>query len=324
MTWRFGPGLEAYAERGVRGRATPDELNHLANRGVCSGSGIIFAIAANSVLLGGLAAVALAPDRADATPNALPALNNLVSYTNAQSRILHLAQAQIARFQVSDISAPPGAEIPVRIDIPEDTVQPVHILLVRGLPEGFALSKAVRVDDAWAVSPQQLKTFSLLPPRGYEGRFDLEFVLIWGPERTREIRTVPVLIGTETPAEAERIEPGVTQSSVDAGSPSTSQPATARTLEISPEAEKAMLDRALSILQNGDIAAARLLFQRLADKGSARGALAMAKTYDPEVLTGMNVFGLAPEPDKAAQWYARAAEMGNEQARERLATLSAQ
>jgi TPR repeat protein len=152
-------------------------------------------------------------------------------------------------------------------------------------------------------------------------------LLVWGPERTRDIRTVPVSIGGEAAAEAERIEPGVTPSSADAASPavprSPAPAASSQTPQISSEEEKAMLERALAILQNGDIAAARLLFQRLADKGSARGALAMAKTYDPEVLTGMNVFGLEPDPKTAAQWYARAAEMGNEQARERLATLNA-
>jgi hypothetical protein len=243
----------------------------------------------------------------------------------APSSGVHLVQARSGTFEISAISGPSGTEIPVRVSIPSDQVKPIHILFVRGLPEGFALSNAVQVDDAWAVSPQQIGDFSLLAPRDYEGSFDLEIVLVWGPERTRDIRTLPVSIGADAATAEERIEPGTTQSSAEAAVPSAAPPPASATteLQISPEEEKAMLERALGILQNGDIAAARLLFQRLADKGSARGALAMAKTYDPEVLTGMSIFGLVPDPAKAAEWYARAAEMGNEQAQERLATLNA-
>lgn len=283
---------------------------------------------ASGALLCCATALMLAQDRAEAASNTMPVPAALDASIATHAPFLHLAQVPTGIFEVSDITGRPGTEIPVRISILGERVKPVHILLVRGLPQGFALSKAVRVDDAWAVSPQQMERFSLLPPRGYEGSFDLQFVLVWGPERTRDIRTIPVSIGGNAPAEAERIEPGVTPSSADAVSsaaaPSRASAGASQPPQLPPEEEKAMLERALSILQNGDIAAARLLFQRLAEKGSARGALAMAKTYDPEVLTGMNVFGLVPEPKKAAKWYARAAEMGNEQARERLAKLSAQ
>lgn len=273
--------------------------------------------------MGCTAVLSLASLPAGAVPHAIAAYAAVSIHLHAPVPTLLLAQAPVARFAVSEIAGQPGAEIPVRVSIPAETTTPVHIMLVRGLPAGFALSKAVRIDDAWAISPQQLSRFSLLPPRDYEGSFELQFVLVWGPERTRDIRTVAVSIGSQATTERERIEPGAIQSSAEAAAPSPAPATSPETRQIAPEEERAMLDRALAILQNGDIAAARLLFQRLADKGSARGALAMAKTYDPEVLTGMSVFGLVPEPQKAAEWYARAAAMGSEQARERLATLNA-
>lgn len=325
MTWQFGPGVEADTQRTAHVGAAQDNLNQVATgphrKATRSG------LAGSGVLLCCVAALTLAQGRAEAASNAMTAPAALGGSLATHAPLLHLTQAPGGTFEISAIAGPSGTEIPVRISIPGDRVKPVHILLIRGLPEGFALSKAVRVDDAWAVSPQQMEKFSLLPPRGYEGSFDLQFVLVWGPERTRDIRTVPVSIGAQVTAERELIEPGVTPSSADAASPasapSRAPAASSQTPQISPEDEKAMLERAIAILQNGDIAAARLLFQRLAEKGSARGALAMAKTYDPEVLTGMNVFGLEPDPKTAAEWYARAAEMGSEQARERLASLNA-
>lgn len=324
MTSRLGRWVDDHGGRLARGCGTPDEGRQetAAAKRRCLAR---YALLSSSAVLYAVVGLALSEGRTEAAPNAVPATAALGGNRGAPFNALRLAQAKSASFGINAISGPPGTEIPVRISIPGDQVKPIHILFVRGLPQGFALSNAVKVDDAWAVSPQQIGNFSLLAPGDYEGRFNLQIVLVWGPERTRDIRTVPVSIGTDAASARERIEPGTTQSSAEAAVPSADPASAAANTapQISPEEEEAMLERALGILQNGDIAAARLLFQRLADKGSARGALAMAKTYDPEVLTGMSIYGLAPDPAKAAEWYARAAEMGNEQAQERLATLSA-
>ncbi len=324
MTFRFGPGAQDDAEQHA---GECDPCGDSGQAVSCAGRAwaVRCALVSSGAVLCAAGVLTLGQGRTEAVPNVMPAMAALNSDTSVAPRSLRLAQAEADLFEVSPLSAPSGAEIPVRISIPNERVDLVQILFVRGLPEGFALSNAVRLEDAWAVSPQQIRDFSLIPPRDYEGRFELQFVLVWGPERTRDIRMVPVSIGADAAAEGERVEPGTTQSSAEAASLSAapSSAVTNSAPQISPEEEEEMLERALGILQNGDIAAARLLFQRLADKGSARGALAMAKTYDPEVLSGMSVFGLVPDPKKAAEWYARAAEMGNEQAQERLATLNA-
>jgi len=321
MTWRFEPAADGDARPTTRGLTRHGESKpgtagprQTGNRQATRGG---------RALLGCAAVVMLASGPGEAAPGAMTTPSSFGDAFRAHAGAVIHAQASVATFEVSEIAGPPGVEIPVRVRIPEETVSPVHILLVRGLPEGFAVSKAVQVDEAWAISPQQLSGFSLVAPADYQGSFNAQFVLVWGPERTRDIRSVPVSIGTEAAVGQERIAPGATQSSAAAKPSAPDDKTDAKTLQISPEDEKAMLERAIGILQNGDIAAARLIFERLAMRGSARGALAMAKTYDPEVLTGMNVFGLVPEPDKAAKWYARAAEMGDAQARERLATLNA-
>jgi TPR repeat protein len=76
-------------------------------------------------------------------------------------------------------------------------------------------------------------------------------------------------------------------------------------------------------MQSGDIAAARLLFEELARKQSAKGARALAETYDPEVLKSVLIAGLRPDIEKAKKWYQRAAELGDGEAAARVSALSA-
>ncbi len=309
------PGLDPNAVCRTKAQTRPAETNRCwraltaQTTGVRAGVGVVLALAAVAYLSG---------DTTNAVPSA-PGVSAALDDQIAQNPWPFLRiQSPSAAFQIDELTGPPGVELPIRLTIAVETVKPLHILLVRGLPDGFAVSRAVRVDDAWALSPQHLSDFGLLPPRDYEGSFEAQFVLVWGPDRTRDIQTVPVRIGAQAALQREQIEPGATQS---AGAPLPGSPVVKR--KISLEEEDGMLARAMGILENGDIAAARLIFERLASRGSARGALAMAKTFDPEVLTGMNVFGLAPDLVKAAEWYERAAQLGDEQARERLAVLNA-
>jgi len=64
------------------------------------------------------------------------------------------------------------------------------------------------------------------------------------------------------------------------------------------------------MLKAGDIAAARLFFTRVAEAGEVRGALAMARSFDQETLRTLPVYGLQPNPEEAARWYARAKDLG--------------
>ena len=52
------------------------------------------------------------------------------------------------------------------------------------------------------------------------------------------------------------------------------------------------------------MAAARLVLQRVADAGDARGALALAATYDPTVLEKLPVHGFAANVALARRWMA--------------------
>jgi hypothetical protein len=59
------------------------------------------------------------------------------------------------------------------------------------------------------------------------------------------------------------------------------------------------LRRAETALKGGDIVGARLLFSRLALAGDSRGALGMAKTFDPEELRKLGVYGVRADSGQA-------------------------
>ena len=81
------------------------------------------------------------------------------------------------------------------------------------------------------------------------------------------------------------------------------------------------LERARALVNANDIAAARLIFTRLASNGIAEAAFELGQTYDPGFLRTVHVAGLEPDPEVARQWYTRAAALGNANAQSRLATL---
>jgi TPR repeat protein len=85
--------------------------------------------------------------------------------------------------------------------------------------------------------------------------------------------------------------------------------------------DQALLERARALLKSNDIAAARLIFTRLANNGVAEAAFELGRTYDPDFLKTVPIAGLAPDREVAWQWYKKAAALGNADAKNRLAKL---
>jgi hypothetical protein len=83
----------------------------------------------------------------------------------------------------------------------------------------------------------------------------------------------------------------------------------------------ALLKRARSLIEIGDIAPARLLLERAADAQEARAALLLAQTYDPAVLGAQDMRSITPDPAMARDWYQKAARFGSLDAKQRLAQM---
>jgi len=76
------------------------------------------------------------------------------------------------------------------------------------------------------------------------------------------------------------------------------------------------------LIAAGDVAAARTMFECVAEAGDAAGAFALAETYDPAVLGTLHLRGgITPDPALARRWYERAKDLGSSAAPERIARL---
>ena len=82
-----------------------------------------------------------------------------------------------------------------------------------------------------------------------------------------------------------------------------------------------LIGRGNKLLKDGDFAAARLVFERAADAGSAEGAFALGSTYDPSVIKRLGAIAVKPDVEIARNWYQIAADRGSAAAKLQLANL---
>jgi hypothetical protein len=85
-----------------------------------------------------------------------------------------------------------------------------------------------------------------------------------------------------------------------------------------------LLERGEGYLQDGDIAAARVVLRRAADAGHAQAAMALAATYDPVALKEAGTLGVAADIATARVWYEKASQLGSAEAIRRLQRLAQQ
>jgi TPR repeat protein len=85
---------------------------------------------------------------------------------------------------------------------------------------------------------------------------------------------------------------------------------------------KLLMEQGEQFANLGDLATARILFQRAAEAGDATAATALAATYDPTVLAKLNVVGIRADLEKARFWYQKGVSLGSSDAKRRLDFLS--
>lgn len=72
----------------------------------------------------------------------------------------------------------------------------------------------------------------------------------------------------------------------------------------------ALVARGDSLLRAGDIASARLFYERAADDGDGHAALRVGATFDPAFLASVGFRNMSGDPAKALFWYRRALGLG--------------
>jgi hypothetical protein len=90
---------------------------------------------------------------------------------------------------------------------------------------------------------------------------------------------------------------------------------------LSSDEAASLLKRGQDLLAAGDVASARLMLTLVAEAGNAEACFILAGTFDPTILVNLRVIGVQGEPAKARAWYARAAELGSQEAKGRLQAL---
>jgi TPR repeat protein len=85
----------------------------------------------------------------------------------------------------------------------------------------------------------------------------------------------------------------------------------------------ALLARGDWLFATGDVASARLLYERAAGVGEARAAVKLGETFDPAFLSRRNLRGARADPAMAVFWYRRARDLGASDAGSRLIRLEA-
>ncbi|QCG90487.1 tetratricopeptide repeat protein [Azospirillum sp. TSH100] len=86
--------------------------------------------------------------------------------------------------------------------------------------------------------------------------------------------------------------------------------------------EATLMKRGDDLFAQGDLAGARLYYERVAETGNAKAAFALGRTHDPLVHERLHVRGLPPDPEQAAAWYRRAVAAGSGDAEQQLKKLT--
>lgn len=207
----------------------------------------------------------------------------------------------------------------------------LRFLRLRELPPDFRLSHGFRVRDSWFASILDLNRLELIAPQGFTGSLTLD-VAYYRDSQNGSVahESLIVDINALPPGGAPDSKKPNDVTSTNAtprlgaerplddkigGTPPPMKP------HISEARETNDLERAAKLMRGGDVAAARLILEDLALKGSAKGARALGETFDPAFLRGIQVAGLRPNVETAKRWYRHAAELGDGEAASRIAEL---
>jgi hypothetical protein len=180
--------------------------------------------------------------------------------------------------------------------LPHASVSPSHQTTVAPLAVASAAPlAATALKPALALGSKPLQMTAVRPQRPAAGR-----------SVSRPAVKPPTML--DVPIAAARAS-GLRQKAVQ--SAAVAKSVTVPIAPVAREAEKSVLRaRGDAMLATGDIASARLFYERAADAGDGESALHLGETYDPAFLARARLPGARPDAAAAARWYHRARELG--------------
>ena len=203
------------------------------------------------------------------------------------------------------------ANEPLSLGVSVDPPTGDETLMLAGLALGTRLSAGAPTSEAsWQLAPRDLDGVYVYAPKDFVGIMNTAIELLSANQRLIESRAARLewIAKVDSSPPTKRIDSGA-----------LNEPA----IQLMNAEDAALMERGRDLLKSGDIASARLLFQRLATAGIADAALALATTYDPRYLAQHNLIGIAGDETTAHHWYQRASELGSTEAGHILARTDA-
>ena len=244
---------------------------------------------------------------------------------------------------IGDVNVPLKLGVEVKNYTADATVD------LSGLPAGTVLSTgSARGDGQWRIIVDDLPKARVTPPRDYIGLMTLTAEVrgngqptVRGPVRLswRQVPAAPDTVGLRAPNATLPVAGNVTTPKIEpAAAPKNAAPVAPKIIEtpaapanteaavaprkLNANEVAALLRRGEELLANGDLAAARLLLQRVAETKNAQAAFQLASTYDPAALKKFSNNSVAADPALAQYWYERARDWGSPDASSPLEALA--
>ena len=126
----------------------------------------------------------------------------------------------------------------------------------------------------------------------------------------RVMPVVPLVAGGAPGPAAAPAAPSPAPSAMELDSKTAAPPAATNGSSLSADEMAALLARGDMLLSVGDVASARLFYERAADAGGGLAAIRLGETFDPLFLDRVRLSGVRGDPAVAASWYRRARDLG--------------
>jgi hypothetical protein len=180
------------------------------------------------------------------------------------------------------------------------------LVFVSGLAAGTTLSTGrAWGETGWIIEAADVEKAVLRPPRGFAGVMQYTLTLRLADGRSADRQTLRLQWDQATNGRAPNRE-------------------SAEPRQLDADEIATLLKRGEELFKTGDLAGARLLLQRAAEAHDPVATLALATTYDPNVLEELGVRGVAGDRATARAWYEKAREYGSREAPRRLELLASQ
>jgi TPR repeat protein len=218
-------------------------------------------------------------------------------------------------------NSPQTAGESARLNMSLSAPAPGAMVIIDGLASGSTLSvgRASRA-SGWRLMASDLPEALIRPPEEFTGTMDLLVELRLADDSVADRKNLHVEWTPPTPKAA----PMAAQTSPAVPTTAVATPAAPALVlrQLDANEVAAFVRRGEEFIASGDLASARLLLQRAAESGDVGAALALAGTYDPNVLEKLGLQGLVADVAMARMWYQRAREFGSAEAPGRLEQLA--